>query len=137
MEQVIVYRNPNGSTSVCYPLGVLPIEEVQARDIPPDVQSFIIPKANLPQEHHDFFDAWVFDGVAVAVDFQRAIEVTKARLRVEREPLFAPLDAMFQKALETGADTTAIVAEKQRLRDLPSLADTCTTLDELRALKAQ
>lgn len=31
---------------------------------------------------------------------------------------------------------TDVVAEKQRLRDLPALADDCTTLDELKALRA-
>jgi hypothetical protein len=46
-------------------------------------------------------------------------------------------DVAFQRALESGADTTAIVAEKQRLRDITALADQATTLDELRALKAE
>jgi hypothetical protein len=44
-------------------------------------------------------------------------------------------DIRFLRALETNADTSAIVAEKQRLRDITLLADACTTLDELRALK--
>jgi hypothetical protein len=43
-------------------------------------------------------------------------------------------DVAFQRALESGTDTTAIVAEKQRLRDVTKLADTATTLDELKAL---
>jgi hypothetical protein len=42
---------------------------------------------------------------------------------------------LFDKsALESGADTSAIVAEKQRLRDITKLADDATTLDELKAL---
>ena len=40
----------------------------------------------------------------------------------------------FQRALESGSDTAAIVAEKQRLRDITSLVDSCTTTDELKAL---
>jgi hypothetical protein len=43
-------------------------------------------------------------------------------------------DVAFQRALEEGADTTAIVAEKQRLRDITNLADQATTLDELKEL---
>jgi len=43
-------------------------------------------------------------------------------------------DVAFQRALESGADTSAIVAEKQRLRDVTQLADQATTLDELKAL---
>jgi hypothetical protein len=48
----------------------------------------------------------------------------------------AAQDVAFQRALESGADTTAIVAEKQRLRDITSLATEAKTLEELRALKA-
>jgi hypothetical protein len=51
------------------------------------------------------------------------------------QSLLAAQDVLFQRALETGADTTAIVAEKARLRDITLLADTCTTTEELRALK--
>lgn len=72
----------------------------------------------------------------ITVDLTKAKEITKARLRMEREPLLAAQDVAFQRALETGADTTAIVAEKQRLRDITKLADSCTTTDELRNLKA-
>ena len=39
------------------------------------------------------------------------------------------------KAQEAESDTTAIVAEKQRLRDITKKADTCKTTDELKALK--
>jgi hypothetical protein len=64
----------------------------------------------------------------------KAKEITKARLRVEREPLLLAQDVLFQRAQESNADTTAIVAEKNRLRNITSLADACTTTDELRAL---
>jgi hypothetical protein len=57
-------------------------------------------------------------------------------LRAEREPLLAAQDVAFQRALETGADTTAIVAEKTRLRGITDLADSATSLEELRSLKA-
>jgi hypothetical protein len=46
-------------------------------------------------------------------------------------------DVLFQRALEANADTSAIVVEKQRLRDITNLADACTTTAELRALKAE
>ena len=60
--------------------------------------------------------------------------MTKTRLRREREPLLQAQDVLFQRALENGADTTAIVAEKQRLRDITNLVDNCTTTEELRTL---
>lgn len=70
----------------------------------------------------------------ITVNFDKAKEITKARLRAERQPLLQAQDVEFQKALESGSDTAAIVAEKQRLRDITKLADTATTLDELKSL---
>ena len=72
----------------------------------------------------------------ITINITKAKEITKSRLRTEREPLLAAQDVAFQRALETGADTAAIVAEKQRLRDITKLADSCTTTDQLRNLKA-
>ena len=72
----------------------------------------------------------------IVINFDKAKALTKDRLRVERKPLLEAQDVLFQRTLEVGGDTAAIVAEKQRLRDLPILADSCTTLDELRALHA-
>ena len=71
----------------------------------------------------------------ITINVDKAKEITKERLRAERAPLLAALDVQFQRALETGADTTAIVAEKQRLRDITQLADQAQTLDELKTLK--
>jgi hypothetical protein len=70
----------------------------------------------------------------ITTNINKAKQITKTRLREEREPLLATQDVLFQRALETNADTTAIVAEKQRLRDITKLADACTTTDELKAL---
>jgi len=73
----------------------------------------------------------------IIINFDKAKEITKARLRAERTPLLQEQDVAFQRALESGADTSAIVAEKQRLRDITKLAETAETLDELKALKAE
>jgi hypothetical protein len=72
--------------------------------------------------------------MGIIIDFTKAQVITKDRLRQERTPLMLAQDVAFQRALESGTDTTAIVAEKQRLRDVTKLADTATTLDELKAL---
>jgi len=73
----------------------------------------------------------------IIINMDKAKEITKARLRVEREPLLVAQDAAFQRALEARADTSAIVAEKQRLRDITKLADAATTPDELKEIKVQ
>lgn len=133
--QVIIYTTENGNVAVCIPTGELSIEEVKAKDTPEG--SLIIDSTELPNEHDDFFNAWELHNGVVEVNFNKAIEITKNRLREERTPLLQEQDVAFQRALETGADTTAIVAEKQRLRDITKLAEQATTLNELKALEAK
>ena len=74
--------------------------------------------------------------VSITINFSKAQNITKDRLRAERKPLLEAQDVAFQRALEGGSSTAVIVAEKQRLRDLPTLADAATTLDALKELKA-
>ena len=66
----------------------------------------------------------------IKINNEKAIEITKDKIRAIREPMFAKLDIEFQMALEKGADTSSIVAEKQRLRDLTDLAND-KTVEEL------
>jgi hypothetical protein len=135
MAQVIIFSNNNGGVSVCVPTGELHINEVLSKDAPAGAQ--IVEDSALPQgADAQFFDAWELADGVVTVSLAKATELTKNRLRSEREPLFAAQDVAFQRALETGAVTTAIVAEKQRLRDITKLADAQTSLEGLRSLKA-
>jgi hypothetical protein len=70
--------------------------------------------------------------MGITVNIDKAKDITKDRLRAEREPLLEAQDVLFQRALESGDDTTAIVAEKQRLRDITNQVDSMTTVDELK-----
>jgi len=72
----------------------------------------------------------------ITVNFDKAKTVTADRLRQERMPKLQDLDVQYQRSLETGADTAGIVAQKQVLRDLPAQVNTCTTLTELKNLRA-
>jgi len=130
MSQVIIFTNSNGGVSVCTPTGEISIEEVLAKDCP--AGAIIVDSDTLP--NNDFFNAWELNDTTVTVNFDKAKAITKDRLRAERTPLLEAQDVAFQKALESGADTPAIVAEKQRLRDITKLADQATTLDELKSL---
>lgn len=134
MSQVIIFQNDNGGVAVCIPTGEISIEAVLEKDVPKGKSARIVDQASLPNQDNDFFDAWEMDAKTVTVNIDKAKELTKRRLRAEREPLLAAQDVAFQRALETGADTTAIVAEKARLRDVTSKADTCNSTAELRAL---
>jgi hypothetical protein len=73
----------------------------------------------------------------ITVNLDKAKSITKDRLRAERTPLLQAQDVAFQRAIEEGADTSAIVAEKQRLRNITQLVDTATDLDKLKALEAK
>ena len=71
----------------------------------------------------------------ITINLDKAKEITKDRLRADRKPLLEAEDVKFMQAQETESDTTDIVAEKQRLRDITKKADTCKTTEELKALK--
>jgi hypothetical protein len=133
MTQVIIFTNENGNVSVCTPSGEISIEQVKAKDTPE--HSIIVDDSTLPYGDNDFFNAWELRGTTVSVNLTKAKAITKTRLRKEREPLLLAQDVLFQRALEAGAPTTDIVAEKQRLRDITNLADACTTTDQLRAIR--
>ena len=70
------------------------------------------------------------------IDMAKAREIHKANITEAREPLLAALDVDFQKALETSASTTDIVAKKQALRDAPADSGIAAATDEA-SLKAQ
>ena len=71
----------------------------------------------------------------ITVDITKAKAITKDRLRADRKPLLEEQDILFMKAQEAGTSTSAIVTEKQRLRDITKQVDSMTTTDELKAAK--
>ena len=73
--------------------------------------------------------------MAIIVDINKAKDITKDRLRAERKPLLEAQDLAFQRALELNADTSSIVAEKQRLRDITKKVDAANTLEELKLME--
>ena len=71
----------------------------------------------------------------IVINNEKAISIAKEKIRVIREPKFKQLDLDFQRALESVSDTTLIVQEKQRLRDLTDLANDKTVEELLIILK--
>jgi len=69
----------------------------------------------------------------ITVDITKAKVITKDRLRADRKPLLEAQDILFMKAQEAGTSTSAIVTEKQRLRDITNQVDSMSTTDELKA----
>ena len=69
----------------------------------------------------------------INVDITKAKVITKDRLRADRKPLLEAQDILFMQAQEASADTSAIVTEKQRLRDITTQVDSMTTTTQLKA----
>ena len=69
----------------------------------------------------------------INVDITKAKVITKDRLRADRKPLLEAQDILFMKAQEAGTSTTAIVTEKNRLRDITNQVDSMSTTDQLKA----
>jgi hypothetical protein len=125
----IIYPTETG-VAIIHPTGELSIEEVAAKDVPAGVPYRIVNDDEVPSDR-TFRNALKYD---LTVDMPKAQGITKERLRAERAPLLTSLDVQYQRAQEDGRDTAIIISEKQRLRDVTKLADTATTLDELKAL---
>ena len=70
--------------------------------------------------------------MAIVTDITKAKVIVKEKLRLDRKPLLEAQDILYQRALETSADTTAIVTEKQRLRDITNDVDAMTTESALK-----
>ena len=69
------------------------------------------------------------------IDMAKARDIHKKNIRAARVPKLSELDIEFQKAQETSADTSAIVAKKQALRDAPadSAIEAASDTDALKA----
>ena len=72
----------------------------------------------------------------IKIDIAKAKEIHKTKIRTARTPLLEALDIEFQKAQETGASITDIVAKKNALRDAPADSGIAAASDT-DALKAQ
>ena len=85
--------------------------------------------------NRDFRGAWVLSGAVISEDIEAARTIFKDKVREARKPLLEAKDVELMKALETGADTTAIAAAKNALRDAPASAAiaSASTITELKA----
>ena len=92
----------------------------------------------LPAER-TFRNAWEANSGTglISVEMEAARDIWRDKIRLERTEPLELLDTAFMKALESGADTTQIVADKQALRDAPSdpAIDAATTPEELAAVQ--
>ena len=135
----IIFTNSEGIISVIHPISGDANDAI--KDVPVGISTYSIVEDSVIPTDRSFRDSWVGNGVGVSTativeDMTKAKEIHKAKIRTARVDKFAALDVEFQKALETSADTSTIVAKKQALRDAPAasgIATAASTSD----LKAQ
>jgi hypothetical protein len=74
MSEIIIYTQENGQVATCHPTGEIHINDVLAKDIPDNATNVkIIDDAILPNgSDAEFFDAWVWDGNQVTINFTKA-----------------------------------------------------------------
>tara|TARA_R100001440_G_scaffold25447_6_gene41561 strand:+ start:16284 stop:16748 length:465 start_codon:yes stop_codon:yes gene_type:complete len=132
-----LYTDDNGFLVSTTPADKCPLtlEEIKAKDVPSDKTVYTVNTADLPSDWH-FRDAWTYDGTNFGIDMTKAREIHRTEIRFARKFKLSQLDIEFQRALETGASTTDIVAKKVALRDAP-VDSAIDAASDTAALKAQ
>ena len=128
----IIWTEPSGQVAVLYP--ILPVEDC-VKDVPDGLSYHIVEDSEIPKNTF-FTRAWKIVDGKIEMDITKAREVHRENIRIARQEKLAELDIEFQKALETSADTSTIVAKKQALRDAPADSAIESAIDEA-GLKAQ
>ena len=86
-----------------------------------------------------FRDGWEVntDTRVISVNMAKAKDIWRDKIREARIKPLAELDTAYMKALETNADTSDIISQKQALRDAPALAaiDEATNVAQLTAVQ--
>ena len=128
----IIYTDSDGTVSVIHPIGDV---NDSIKDVPTGLAYEIVDDSVISSDR-TFRNAWKQNNKVIETDMTKAKEIHKTNIRNARTPKLAELDIEFQKALETSASTTDIVAKKQALRDAPADSGIAAASDEA-ALKAQ
>ena len=134
----IIFTNTKGIISVIHPISGDANDVI--KDVPVGISTYSIVEDSVIPTDRSFRDSWVGNGVGVSTativeDMTKAKEIHKTKIRTARVDKFSALDVEFQRALETSADTSTIVAKKQALRDAPAASGiaTAASTDDLKA----
>lgn len=136
--KVIVHKN-DGKGLIKTPLIMIQPSELTSveelsNSIPLELEPKIIEEDDIKADK-DYRSCWVLKNGSIVEDIDLVRETKKNRLRADRYQKLAELDIQFQRALETNSDTTDIVAEKNRLRDITDLVDSAKTLKDIKAIE--
>lgn len=129
----IIYTQSDGTVAVIHPAGGDASKAI--KDVPDGVAYEIIDDSAVPTDR-SFRNAWVQENKTIKTDMTKAKNLHRENIRNSRKYKFPKLDAEYNKLVEKSADTTAVVAKKQALRDAPADSAIEAASDEA-ALKAQ
>ena len=146
----IIFSNSDGTLSFIVPClneinpttgQPFTIQEIADKDLPAGISTYSVVEDSVIPTDIDFRDAWVGVGIGttggtISHDMTKAKEIHKTNIRKARIPKLAELDIEYQRATETSANTSDIVAKKQALRDAPA-ASGISTASNTAELKAQ
>ena len=142
----IIYTQENGVIAVVHPtdlsLKEMTIEQIAQKVVPVGISTYSIVEDSVIPTDRSFRNSWVGVGIGstsettITEDIEKAKEWHKTKIREARSDKFTALDIEYQRAIETSADTSAIVAKKQALRDAPAASGIATAANTTE-LKAQ
>lgn len=131
----VLIKNPDGTVGILHPIldCGLTLDEIIAKDVPSGVPYEIVDDSVIPTDR-EFRSAWKHD---LTIDIAKAQEITRNRLRIERQPLLEKLDVEVMKNIADPVKIAEIESQKQVLRDITKVVDALTTVEELKAVKCQ
>ena len=112
------------------------MEELAIKRVPKGLDYKIIDESELPDR--EFRNAWDYDfsnDDPIEINIDKAKEIKKDKLRIERKSLLEALDIEVMKNIKDTKKLDEIEAEKQVLRDITKKVDACKTIDEIKSIE--
>lgn len=140
----IIFKSKDGLTVYTPNLnGGKTIEEEAKKVVPEGLNYLIVSDSDLPvigSVQWEFIGAWELNEKSeIIVNMDKAREIKRNTIRLERAPVIAKLDWEFMRAFESGdmIKQKEIATEKQRLRDLTNSPEikNAKTLEQLKLFK--
>lgn len=137
MNQRIIYSTDDGGVAVIVPSPDcgLTIEEIAAKDVPPDVEYEIVDTEEIPTDR-TFRNAWEKSGVSVAHNMGKAKIIAHDVRRAKRAAEFAPLDIEATIPAKANQAEAARQAIRDKYAVMQEQIDAAQTVEQLKELIA-
>lgn len=134
MNNRIIYPTPDGGVAVIIPADCgLTIEQIAAKDVPPDTPYSIVNAEDIPTDR-TFRDAWEKQGSAVGHNLVKCKNIAHDKRRAARAVELTPLDV----EATIPAKAAQAEAKRQTIRDkygaVQTGIDAASTVAELKSI---